>query len=253
MTLRARVVERGSLGQGQRARMLALMQASYDGVDVDRFYRDLDDKQFVIVLEDRHGALMGFSTLKVWEDEVDGAVVDVVFSGDTVIDAAHWGSKSLQTAFGQFCLQRKLQHLGRPLFWLLLSKGFRTYLMAVNYFPKTFPQLPSPSTSTPRPSWVQLRDRIGARLWGSNFNPQREILHYETPRDRVKTPLAPPPQDALAHPAVRFFLEKNPGADAGDELVCLVPLPLTDLLRALARAGAKAAAAPLRRRRRAVA
>jgi hypothetical protein len=229
--------------------MLALMEACYDGVVAERFYADLDQKQFVIVLEDERGELMGFSTLLMLEEQLDGQTVDVVFSGDTVIDPAHWGSKALQTAFGRFCLERKLAHPRRRLFWLLLTKGFRTYLLAVNYFPQTFPK----PGATPEPSLVAFRDRLASRLWGDAYDPTREILHFSEARDRVRAPLSPPPPEALQHDAVRFFIAKNPGADAGDELVCLVPLPLRDLVRALARASMKAVTARVRPRRRAVA
>lgn len=249
MTLRSRVVLRASLDDGRRRRMLALMEACYDGVVAERFYADLDHKQFVIVLEDERGELMGFSTLLLLEEQLDGRTVDVVFSGDTVIDPAHWGSKALQTAFGRFCLERKLAHPRRRLFWLLLTKGFRTYLLAVNYFPRTFPK----PGATPTSALVAFRDRLASTLWGDAYDATREILHFSEARDRVRAPLSPPPPEALQHEAVRFFIAKNPGADAGDELVCLVPLPLRDIARALVRASTKAVTARVQPRRRAVA
>lgn len=247
MTLTSRVVPQSSLSSAQRRRMLALMHACYEGVDDERFFRDLDAKQFVIVLEDEDQQLQGFSTLLLREELLDGRVVDLVFSGDTVIDPAHWGSKALQTAFGTFCLQRKLLHPRRRLYWLLLSKGFRTYLLAVNYFPRTFPK----RGAQPTPSLVAFRDRVATSLWGDAYKPALELLHYDTPRDRVRAPLAPPPLSALQNLDVRFFLERNPHHDDGDELVCLVGLPLRDLLRALVRATSKAVQATLRPRRRA--
>lgn len=244
--LRSRVVSRPTLTDAQRQRMLALMLASYEGVDADRFFKDLDAKDHVIILEDPRGTLMGFSTLLLMQRVLDGEIVDVVFSGDTVIDAAHWGSKALQTAFGRFCLERKLAYPRRRLYWLLLSKGFRTYLLAVNYFPRTFPK---PGAS-PSPSAVAFRDALATSLWGDNYDAAREILHYDVARDRVRATISPPPPEALDNEAVAFFMQKNPGADMGDELVCLVQLPLRDLIRALIRASAKAVAAPLKRRRR---
>lgn len=249
MTLRSRVVPRTALDEGRRQRMLALMDACYEGIVAERFFKDLDQKHFVIVLEDRAGELMGFSTLLLLEEQFDGQPVDVVFSGDTVIDPAHWGSKALQTAFGRFCLDRKLAHPRRRLYWLLLTKGFRTYLLAVNYFPRTFPK-PGQTASS---SLIAFRDRLATTLWGSAFDPAREILHYETARDRVRAPLAPPPVEALQNDAVRFFMARNPGAADGDELVCLVPLPLRDIAGALVRATSKAVQArftPRRERRR---
>jgi hypothetical protein len=247
MTLTSRVVARSSLSNAQRRRMLALMHACYEGVDDARFCADFDAKQFVIVLEDEDQQLQGFSTLLLREEVLDGRVVDLVFSGDTVIDPAHWGSKALQTAFGTFCLQRKLLHPRRRLYWLLLSKGFRTYLLAVNYFPRTFPKRGVQAA----PSLAAFRDRVATSLWGNAYKPALELLRHDTPRDRVRAPLAPPPPSALHNDDVRFFLEKNPHHADGDELVCLVGLPLRDLLRALVRATTKAVQASPRPRRRA--
>jgi len=250
MTLRSRVVPRPSLDAEQRERMFVLMDECYEGVERQRFFHDLDNKQFVIVLDDPKEtgarALKGFSTLLVLARELDGEVVDVVFSGDTVIDPAHWGSKALQTAFGRFCLEKKLAHPRRRLFWLLLSKGFRTYLLAVNYFPRTFPK---PGAQPPT-SLVRFRDALATELWGSAYSPLTQVLHYDVPRDRVRAPLAPPPPESLRDPAVRFFTETNPRAHEGDELVCLVPLPLQDIGRALVRATAKAISSAVRPRRR---
>jgi hypothetical protein len=245
MSLRSKVVARPSLDEGRRQRMLALMEASYEGIDAARFFKDLDGKHFVIVLEDEHGTLMGFSTLLLLQDTIDGRPVDVVFSGDTVIDPAHWGSKALQTAFGRFCLEQKLKHPRRELYWLLLSKGFRTYLLAVNYFPRTFPK----PGATPSAARVAFRDRLATSLWGSAYDPSREILRYDEARDRVRAQLSPPPPEALDNDDVRFFLQKNPGFADGDELVCLVQLPLRDLLLALVRATTKAIQAQFRPKR----
>lgn len=246
MSLSARVVAQDHLSDAERDRMLALMEACYDGVDAHRFRTDLAAKPLVIVMRDVDGAIQGFSTLMLMEERLDGRVVDVVFSGDTVIDPAHWGSKALQLAFGTFCLQRKLKHPRRALYWLLLSKGFRTYLLAVNYFPRTFPK----PDATPTTAQVAFRDHLATKLWGDAYDPQRQILSFGGARDRVKTPMAPPSAEALESEAVRFFLALNPEHERGDELVCLVHLPLRDLGRALVRASAKAVQAVVRPRRR---
>ena len=102
-----------SLTERQRAQMLALMQVCYAGVSAERFTRDLSEKQYVILLSARRsGELVGFSTLRVAEEQVEGRSVEVVFSGDTVIHPDYWGQKELQVRFGRFMLARKLTVLG---------------------------------------------------------------------------------------------------------------------------------------------
>jgi hypothetical protein len=125
--LKGATVSRESLTEQQRARMLTLMQVCYAGVSAERFTRDLDEKQYVILLSAwRTGELVGFSTLRVAGEWVEGRPVEVVFSGDPVIHPRYWGPKELQVRFGRFMLARKLRHPLRPLLWLLLSAGYKT-------------------------------------------------------------------------------------------------------------------------------
>jgi hypothetical protein len=130
--LKGSTVRRESLTEAQRAQMLAMMQLCYAGVSPERFAEDLDGKQYVILMHARRGSeLVGFSTLRVAEERAGEQVVEVVYSGDTVIHPDWWGHKVLQVCFGRFLLSRKLRNPLRPLHWLLLSAGFKTYLLAV--------------------------------------------------------------------------------------------------------------------------
>ena len=43
-------------------------------------------------------------------------------------------------------------------------------------------------------------------------------------KDRLRPGVADPPGGRLRDPHVRFFLERNPGHAAGDELCCIAPL-----------------------------
>src|SRR5690606_25296258 len=105
------------------------------------FERDLAAKQWIILLLDRaHGGVAGFSTIGLEEVTFRGAPAEVLFSGDTVIEPAYWGQKVLDTAFARFLVRRKLRRPWRPFFWLLLSAGFKTYLIIINYFPGAFPR-----------------------------------------------------------------------------------------------------------------
>src|SRR5262245_52304744 len=96
----SRTVRQHTLSGETRARMLALMQLCYEGMDAERFHRDLARKQHVILLLDRAtGELVGFSTIQVQQERVGGDVADVLFSGDTVLHPDYWGQKALDAAF----------------------------------------------------------------------------------------------------------------------------------------------------------
>jgi hypothetical protein len=219
-----------SLTEHQRAQMLALMQVCYAGVSAERFTRDLTEKQFVILLSARRtGELVGFSTLRVAEEQVDGREVEVVFSGDTVIHPDYWGQKELQVRFGRFMLARKLRRPMRPLLWLLLSAGYKTYLLAVNHFPRT----------VPRHDWEAPPERVSflhglARRWfGAQYDGARGTVRFTGSHYRVRDGVSPIDREAAAHPHIAFFARSNPGHVEGEELVCLAEIRVRDLMWAL--------------------
>lgn len=237
--LRYELLRRGDLDAPTRARMLELMTLCYDNVDDQRFFADLEQKQHVIVLVDGGGTVQGFSTVRLAEEELEGRRVDILFSGDTVIHPDHWGAKALQRGFIAFAVLHKLRHPLRPLYWLLLSKGYKTYLLLTNNFPHAFPR----PGEAPPPSLRALRDRVATSWWGSEYDAAREVLRFAVPRDRVKTGVAPIDAKTRERADVAFFLEKNPGWADGDELVCMTEIDFGLPLRFLWK--------QLRRRRRA--
>ena len=55
--MNGRLVERAALAQPERARMLELLTAHFEGVTPRQFAHDLEEKQWVILLEDDAGFL----------------------------------------------------------------------------------------------------------------------------------------------------------------------------------------------------
>jgi hypothetical protein len=230
--LKGITVARQSLTGQQRARMLALMQVCYAGVSPERFERDLDEKQYVILLYARRtGELAGFTTVRVAEERVEGRAVEVVYSGDTVIHPDHWGQKELQIQFARFTSWRKLRRPLRPLLWLLLSGGYKTYLLSVNNFPLT---LPRRGWEPPAERVTFLRE-LATRWFGSQYDAARGVLRFEGQHYRVRDGVAPIDRTAAAHPDIAFFAERNPGHVEGEELVCLTEIRLRDLARSVGR------------------
>lgn len=215
--LRHQVVPRAALDDTQRERMFALMTLCYDNVERTRFLADLEQKQHVITMSDERGVLQGFSTIRMADEQVHGRRVKIMFSGDTVIHPDHWGSKALQRGFLAFVMREKLRAPRVPLYWLLLSKGYRTYLLLTNNFPTSFPR----HAHVPAPALVALRDRVARAWWGDQYDAATELLRFAEGRDRVRAGVAPVDSALLENPDVAYFLKRNPGHDQGDELVCL--------------------------------
>lgn len=222
--MRFAVVRQDSLNSTQRQRMLELMQLCYDNVVPDQFIADLAAKQYVILLFARD-VLVGFSTIRMAEEELNGRTIELLFSGDTVVHPDHWGQKGLQRAFISFTVRRRLGHPLRPLYWLLLTKGYKTYLLMVRHFPRAFPRY-DVQASAP---WVRLLTRVASAWWPQAYDRERGVLEFAVRRDHVRASIAPIDGDIADDPHVRYFEARNPGYAKGDELVCLAELRLRDL------------------------
>jgi hypothetical protein len=226
-----RTVPVASLDAPTRARMLALMEQCYEGVAASRFFTDLDDKQFVILLHDPdRGVLAGFSTIALRRVEDRGRTAEVLYSGDTVIHPDYWGQKMLDTAFARFLLWRKLRRPFSPFYWLLLSAGYKTYLIILRYFAGAFPR----RGLTPDPADEAFLADLCRRWFAEGYDAARGIVrmsgHY-----KVREGVAPVDAQALADPDIAFFHQRNPGHVQGDELVCLAQVRLSELGRAFVR------------------
>jgi hypothetical protein len=209
----------------------ALFESAYDGAERARFERDLAEKQTIILLRDRDtGALKGFSTVTV-HAMPDGRG-RVVFSGDTVIDREYWGQKQLQIAFTRVLLRLKLRAPRAPLFWFLISKGYRTYMLLANAFPRAVPRCDRAED----PALRAALDELAMTRFGPAYRVDTGVVHF--PHERVREGLAPITHRLLENPHVRFFTARNPGHAAGDELACLAEVRLVDIARIVARLSA---------------
>lgn len=223
----ARTVAVTTLDTHVLADAFALFQDAYEGADRERFERDLAEKQQIILLRDRDtGALKGFSTVLV-RDLPGEQPATVVFSGDTVIQRDYWGQKQLQIAFVRILLSLKLRAPQKKLCWFLISKGYRTYLLLANAFPRAVPRYDRPDDADLRAAL----DDLAARRFGSAYDRGRGIVRFVSGHERVRDGLAPITSRHLENAHVRFFIARNPGHAVGEELACLAEVRLIDIAR----------------------
>lgn len=229
--LRGEAVAVSDLDAARRGELFALFTRHYDCVDPARFDADLAGKDHVLLLRDAAtGTVRGFSTQVVSREEINGRAVRALFSGDTVIDRAFWGEQELVRAWCRYAGRVLAAEPSTPLFWLLISKGFRTYLYLPLFF-RTF--LPRREV-TPPPAAQRTLDALAARRFGPAYDPAAGLLRFPDSLGQLRPDLAETPAGRTDHPDVRFFLERNPGYARGEELVCLAEIA-PDNLRALAR------------------
>lgn len=215
--LAARTVPREALSPGDREAMWDLFARHYEAVTRAGFEADLADKSHVILLrpagEER---LAGFSTLTSFPVVVQGRTVVVVFSGDTVVDPAWWGQTALQRAFLAWVIRVWLARPRTPVYWFLISKGYRTYLLLTRNFPEHWPRYDRPTPAFQ----AALLDTVARARFGDAWDADRGVLRFATCAGRLREGVAPVDPGTTA-PDVRFFVARNPGHAEGDELCCL--------------------------------
>lgn len=212
--LQARVRRVASLTRPELDAMWTLFESAYAGARREAFERDLSEKHHVIVLKDHRRQLQGFSTLL--RLEVEGACV--VFSGDTIVSPGFWGQTALQRAFIWYLMTQRHARPATPVYWFLITKGYRTYLLISRYFPNHWPRHSAPLPD----SEAALLDTLCKAKFGDAWDAGSGLLRYAGPDAvRLSQTLAHVPKRLEQDPDVNFFLQKNPRWAEGDELCCL--------------------------------
>jgi len=211
-------VARAELTPDERSVMFALIDSHFEGVRRDVFDRDLDEKDWVLRIV-RNGVLVGFSTLQVYPTTFAGHRINVIYSGDTVVAPEAWGTPVL--ARGWIALVRAIQttRLDEPWYWLLLSSGFRTYRFLPVFWREFWPR----HDATPDPRTQEMISTLARERFNGCYDERAGVVRFPRPQ-RLRAHLAGIPEGKENDPHVRFFLERNPGHSAGDELVCLTAL-----------------------------
>jgi hypothetical protein len=213
-----RLVAQSDLSAADRTAMFALLDAHFDGVTPGTFARDLGAKSRAVLIE-RDGRLVGFSTINLFEASVDGELLTVVCSGDTIVSPEAWGSIAFPRAWIDAVYALRRDHPRGRFVWLLLTSGFRTYRFLPVFWRTFYPRF---DAETP-PQWQRWRDELAAAVYGKNFDPATGIVRFENPQ-RLRAGLAGVPAGRSDDPHIAFFLRQNPGHAGGDELVCVADL-----------------------------
>jgi hypothetical protein len=221
----ARIQAVGTLSDSTMAEMFRLFEKYYIDVSEAQFRSDLMEKTHVFMFRaPATGELVGFST--IFRKRIPSVGQGVfLFSGDTVIREDYWGSKVLQTTFLRYILGTKLANPFQPVYWMLISKGFKTYMMMRKNFGASFPR-----EGRETPSVMQgMRDRFYAWKYGSAYDAASGLITFETSHGAVKGQVAVPNAYQLRSHDVRFFLERNPRYQDGVELACVAKIRFADI------------------------
>ena len=225
ISISCHVVPVARLSESDTTEMFLLFEKYYDGVTKEKFLVDLSEKQDVFLFY-AHGSgqrtLAGFSTIFLRKLSLPklGLKAFFVFSGDTVIEEAFWNRKFLQRQFFTYVYSARLRNPAIPLYWMLMSKGHKTYLMMRKNFPTSYPNSLGP---TP-PNIQAMNDFFYSQKFGNAYDHKTGLISFEDSGGAVK------PQFGFAQAKIgsdldsSFFNLRNPDYAKGIELACIADI-----------------------------
>jgi hypothetical protein len=134
------------ISPGDILAMHGLFSGYYENTDIATFIADLSKKSGAILVHEKGGGpLRGFSTITTLPLPEAGENAIGVFSGDTILHHEYWGDRSLKDGFVRYMLKLKLSNPLRRVYWLLISKGYKTYLLMAKNFVEYYPRHDRPN------------------------------------------------------------------------------------------------------------
>ena len=222
---RGRSVPVADLGPARRDEMYRLLEAHFADADRETFERDLDEKDLAILPEDAVGRVVGFSTFEARVRHVLGSDVLVIYSGDTIVSSEHRHQTELPRTFISLAMGAA-DASPLPAWWLLVCSGYKTY----RYLPLFFREF-HPSLGADRTDLRAMTDALALARFGERYDAATGIVSLPG-ASALREGVADVDSRRLADPAVRRFLELNPGHAHGDELACVVRIARDNLTRA---------------------
>ncbi len=224
MKLQRKIVKVSDITSIQRDEMFALMDFYYTNSMREVFEKDLDEKNWVLALSDaKTGTLAGFSTQKMFTHKIDETEINVVFSGDTIIKREYWGSLELSLAFGEMMLMILKDFPKRKLYWMLISKGVRTYKFLPAFF---FEYYPCFNKTTPE-NIQKAMDDLGFLKYPNNYDATTGIIRASENAQFLKEDFHP--EKEPANEQINYFYKRNPDFQKGDELLCFSEFSLENI------------------------
>ncbi len=240
-SIQSRIVSVAEITPIDARAMYEIFARHYDCVSFDQFVLDLAEKDCVLVLRNANFEICGFSTQKVLHVSVGGKSVRAVFSGDTIVDRAYWGEQELSRCWCRYVSSVYAEDPTAPLYWFLISKGYRTYLYLPLFFESFYP-----NCGAPTPAFEQrVLDTLATAKFPDHYRKESGLIEFSQSHGQLKPHLAEIPARRLRNPHVHFFLQRNPDYTIGHELACLAEISPSNMKLFAGRILLEAQTAPL--------
>jgi len=160
-TLHGEAIPYSELSNDQIRNMFVLFNECYEA-SFKIFQRDLSNKNWIILLRDTISkSIQGFSSLAFYKSNMNSEEIGVVYSGDTIIRPDYWGTPELPRTWIRIVLEIG-KTLPKPLYWLLISSGYKTYRFLKVFYKEFYPRYDEP---TP-PEIQEIIDHLATERFG---------------------------------------------------------------------------------------
>ena len=211
--MKTEIIHVKKLSESDGHELYVLFRRYYANTHRKRFLSDLSEKHWLIRMSD-NGRLVGFSTQQLIEFEGNR----FLFSGDTIVHPDYWNKSHLAGAFGHLFLRIAAQ-TDSPLYWFLISKGFRTYRFLPVFFNRFYPHH-AENDAALKP----LLDAVASAKFGVHYKPARGLIEFDGTKDYLSDKMADIPLNRQNDPHIAFFSRANPTYRKGTELACIALL-----------------------------
>lgn len=215
---KSKVIKISSLSVVELKEMHEVFGKYYRNADLETFFLDINKKQYVLLMTDRDdGRIIGFSTIALMDLDYGGKKVIGFFSGDTILEKEYWGSRRWQLTWALFFFRIKLANPLTPIFWLLISKGYKTYLLLANNFTNYYPKVDGND-----PRLEKVVDFYCDELYSEYYIKEDKILDFGGQYQSLQEGVAEICDDLKeGSPKIEYFEKRNPNWRQGTELPCV--------------------------------
>ena len=216
----SKVILIDEISDDEKIQMLNLMKEFYDNILEQAFKKDLEEKDYCVMLYNKNGEVKGFSTQQEISLDVDGKTINGIFSGDTIIHKEYWGSLELYKEFA-----RKFIKDDEDFYWFLISKGYKTYKMLPLFFKEFYPNHKSETPVFEK----KIMNTFAKQQYSRDYDENSGVIKYKEIKDKLKDGVADITDKQRKDKDIEYFTKVNPGYINGDDLVCLAKLSPNNL------------------------
>lgn len=213
--LKGKIKPVSEFSQQEVSVMYRLMAEFYEDTDEQVFLRDFYDKDYCLALYHDEAGLVGFTTQKILELDVDGRKIHGIFSGDTIIHKSYWGDIELFKVWAKFWFEYAEKY--EEFYWFLICKGYKTYRILPLFWAEFYPR-----HDTPTPVEIQrIIDAYALALYPREYDKSDGVIKYDHIKDKLRAGVADIGEHEMKNRDIAFFCERNPEYFKGNDLACI--------------------------------